>query len=188
MAKFVDFPIVYGKLGNHFGLTTGEQALALFQQAMKCPPGSLLVEYWPDGGRSTVILATAARNLDGKLLVFTNWDQAPLGSDAWFQRAYKTHRLEGVVEVDPPAAVGSATLTVVRGMYRPPHAGRLLVLGEHGLSNGHAPAERGPGWAVIPDYVPVASQPLAIPTGAAVAVPLDVSKPEDVITVQEDGQ
>jgi hypothetical protein len=153
MARYVDFPTIYGKLGNHFGLTTGDQALALFEQGMRCPPGATLVEYAPDGGRSTVILATVARNLGGRLLVCTAWPEAPQGALDAFQRAFKTHRLAAVVSLDPPEVPGDVAFQVVRGAFRPPQASRLFVLGDVGLSNGHAPVEHGPGWAVL-DYRP----------------------------------
>lgn len=173
MPKYLDFPTIYGKLGNHPGLLTGEQALALFTQGMKCPQGASLVEYWPDGGRSTVILAAVARNLGGRLYVFTNWRAAPQSAERWFMQAWRTHKLDQVcalsMDVGQIEAVANPALIVVRGDYRPPYAGRLLVLGDIGQANGHAPAERGPGWYVLPGYEPAKSVELAVVGGQSEA-------------------
>src|SRR6185437_14756758 len=92
MAKFIDFNTVYGKLGLHPGNLTTEQAVALFDRAMKCKEGALLLDQWPDAGRTSVLLATVARNLDGKLKVVTRWETAPPVGPQLFERVYRTHK------------------------------------------------------------------------------------------------
>lgn len=165
MSKFLDFPTVYGKLGNHPGLLTTDQAVALYQQGMKLPPGSSILEYRPDGGRSTVILAAVARNLNGRLYAVTDWAVAPPGAQAYFERAFKLHKLEQVAELDP-ADLPTAALTVARAAQpwqRLP--GRVLVLGDFSQANGHAPAERGPGWAVFEHdeaYLAAVAEPVRV--------------------------
>lgn len=149
MAKFLDFPTVYGKLGNHPGLLTTDQAIALYQQGMRLPPGSNILEYQPDGGRSTVILAAVARNLSGRLYVVTDWTVASPGAQPYFERVFKLHRLEQVTELNS-VNLPVMALTVARAAF-PWQAlpGRVLVLGDFSLVNGHAPADRGLGWAVF---------------------------------------
>lgn len=150
MAKFLDFPTVYGKLGTHPGLLTGDQAVALYQQGMRLPPGSAIVEYAPDAGRSTVILAAVASNLGGRLYVVVDWATSPHQSArVYFERAFKLHRLDQVAEVNP-VNLPAPALTVVRlGVAWRRLPGRVLVLGDFSQANGHAPVERGPGWAVF---------------------------------------
>src|ERR1043165_3646040 len=99
MAKFIDFNTVYGKLGLHPGNLTTEQAQALFDHAMKCKDGALLLDQWPDAGRTSVLLATVARNIDGKLKVVTRWDAAPPNGGFLFERVYRTHKLAHVATV-----------------------------------------------------------------------------------------
>ena len=57
MSKYVEFITVYGKLGNHPGTLTGEMALGLYNQGMSSPAKAKLLDYYPDGGRSTVLLS-----------------------------------------------------------------------------------------------------------------------------------
>src|SRR5690349_16854164 len=93
MAKFIEFPLVMGRLGNHPGTLGPEQALGLFNVGMRLPQGAHLLDYWPDGGRTTVILAAIAANLEGQVSAVTNWQAAPLGAELWFNRAVLNHKL-----------------------------------------------------------------------------------------------
>ena len=155
MSRFIDFPVIYGKLGNHPGLLSTEQAAAIFKHAMDVNPGGAFVEYDPDGGRSTVILATAAQNLDGKVYVFTNWEAAPKGAEPFFQRAYKTHRLAQNVAVDTKDDLPTdADLVVARsdgldwrgnGALKPK---KVLMLDNGDAGEGWTKAAEGQGWAL----------------------------------------
>ena len=155
MAKFLDFPIVYGKLGNHPGSLTTDQAIALFNTAMRCPMGAKIIEYWPDTGRSTVILGAAAKNLDGKLYVFTNFNNGNKAGEGWFARAVKTHRLEAVIDPTPGEVLESlADLAVLPAAWAwrldDPflRAKRLFVLNAPERIEGYKGVEYGAGYSV----------------------------------------
>jgi len=113
MAKFKDFETVYGKLGNHPGLLQTDQAIALYNTALSCGQKPVIVEHDPDGGRSTVVLAAAACNLEGKVHVQVDWSSQPDGAEAWFNKAVKLHRIGPQVAVNG-AAPERADLLVVR--------------------------------------------------------------------------
>lgn len=155
MAKFLDFPIVYGKLGNHPGLLSTEQAVALFNAGMRCGPGCLLIEYWPDGGRSTVLLGAVAKNLEGQLKVFTAWGVPSRDDERWFNLAFKAHGLAAVAAVNPPVSdtATQADLILLRAEFLPAANGclsakRLFLLGEASSIDGYRQVEAGRGFSV----------------------------------------
>jgi len=162
MSKFLDFPLVYGKLGNHPGSLTTEQAVALFNTAMRCPIGAKLIECWPDTGRSTVILSAAVKNLEGKLYVFTNFDNGNKAGEGWFHRAIKTHRLDVIIDHPTPSEVldNPADLAVMPagGLVGSPgllRAKRLFIIGSVAVESidGYKGVEYGAGYSVWEEAV-----------------------------------
>jgi len=161
MAKFVDFPIVYGKLGNHPGFLTTDAALKLYTIAMQCRQGATFLDNWPEGGRSTVLLATVARNLDGKVKVICRWDTAPQNAALYFERAYKTHKLADVAQVydygTDKNGIGAYDLAVVRGDVLPLVNGdlnaaeKIFVYAVRDQVNvdDFVTRESGQGWALL---------------------------------------
>ena len=151
MAKFLDFKTVMGRLGTHPSQLTIEQSIALFNQTLQLPKNAAIVEFGPDGGRSTVILAAAARNIDGHLYVVTNWSQQPPGAQQYFEKAVKTHRIESVTTIDQ-ALPNEAHLTVIRANQLRPVAGKVLILGDLKSLEGLDVIEKGPGWTLLKAY------------------------------------
>ena len=161
MAKFIDFNTVYGKLGMHPGNLTTEQAMAFFDRAMKCKDGALFLDQWPDAGRTSVLLATVARNLDGKLKVVTRWETAPPVGPQLFERVYRTHKLRDVATVlDYSQANGydqDADFAVARAETMPIMNGDLIGAKQifvYGLTapvklDGYEVKESGAGWALM---------------------------------------
>ena len=150
MSKYVEFITVYGKLGNHPGTLTGEQALGLYNQGMSSPAKAKLLDYYPDGGRSTVLLSAVAQNIEGELAVEANWQFAPYGAEMWYERAVKLHKIKAV-----PLNGTAVDFAVVRASIVPalngklPRASRLFVYGDlaalPNLATYH-PVANGPGW------------------------------------------
>jgi hypothetical protein len=160
MAKFTEFGTVYGKLGMHPGNLTTEQAVALFNHAMKCKEGALLLDQWPDAGRTSVLLAAVARNLDGKLKVVTRWEAGPQYGPQLFERVYRTHKLKDVATVmdhsqangydqDADFAVARAeTLPIMNGDLN--GAKQIFVYGGGQVKmDGYEAKEQGPGWVLM---------------------------------------
>lgn len=154
MPKFIEPQVVIGKLGNHPGGLGPEQAVALFNTAMKCGTGATLLDFWPDGGRTTVILAAVAQNLEGTVTAEYNWATVPQGGEFWFERAVKGHKIK-LAELNgkPP------DLTVMRGEVVPMapaevlRTGKVFLYGQEPWPVGVGQAglwmvEHGPGWAV----------------------------------------
>lgn len=78
------FPTEYGKVGNWPGSLGPMEAQALLLEAMTHKPGAKFVELGFDGGRTTIALNWAARDLGAQIFCL------PVGQDEsglWFKRA-----------------------------------------------------------------------------------------------------
>lgn len=154
MAKFIDFPTVYGRIGLQPGELTAEQAIGLFNAGMATPAGGKLAEYWPDTGRSTALLGAVAKNLEGELTVYTTFERGS-ANEYWFNRTVKTHKLQPVLALNP---VGNEAvdMVVVRGEFIKAaeavadlQAKRLFVLGAAPAAlAGWEQKEAGAGYSV----------------------------------------
>ena len=153
--QYLDFATVYGRLGNHPGDITLQQAEALFRCAMKQREGAVILEFDPIGGRSTVILGIAAKNLSGRLHVY-NADKPQL-HPIWMERAVRLHGLAEVATINASngAAVHGADLVVIRSKGVNPHpvvdAKHLFVLGSMDFSKSpsHRVIEKGDGFIFV---------------------------------------
>lgn len=130
MGKYIDFATLWGRLGNcpgDIGLVQGE---ALFRCAMKCKEGSLFKDVAPVGGLTTAVLGTAAKNLDGKLLIEERWNGQHPHSHTWFNRALKTYALDPLL-----VKAGDPDFVLLRGLVKSADVvadckGYVFVLGE----------------------------------------------------------
>lgn len=94
MDKFLDFDVLYGRLGSFPGDVNFRQAEALFRWAMKAGEGAQFVELEPNTCRATVIIGTAARNLGGKVHVGgASFSQYQI----FFNRVVRLYRLKETV-------------------------------------------------------------------------------------------
>lgn len=151
MAKFIEFPVVMGRLGNHPGLLGPLQAQALFNAAMACGQGAHFLDYWPDGGRSTVVLFAASQNVEGQLEVLTNWQYAPQGAQPWYDRAIMNHKVklaEHNGHSPDMAVVSTEVIAVAIDALR--SIKKLFVYGPVQALElpGFKVAEQGAGWAL----------------------------------------
>lgn len=155
--QYLDFATVYGRLGSHPGDVSTVQAEALFRCAMKCREGATFVEYVPVGGRTTAILGTAAKNLNGKLYIYESWAGQPPQSQLWFNRALQLYGLREHVVLNPlngtvPGKVHFALLRFAGGEMVFPDTDFIFALGNtQGFSdrNGYRVIERGDGYAYV---------------------------------------
>lgn len=110
--KLTDFKTFYGKLGMHPdpGVLPVQQAAGLFDLVMAS--GSHVIEVGATTGRSTAIIATAARNIDRRVYVASVNGIHPM----WFRRTILGHGLEQtVVMMQSPEPIEDASLAVLSG-------------------------------------------------------------------------
>lgn len=91
MSKPFHFPTEYGKMGQWPGSLGPNEAQAILLHAVNVKPGGKFVELGFDGGRATIVLNWAARDLGASI------DVLPVMQDEsglWFQRASILFRFE----------------------------------------------------------------------------------------------
>lgn len=95
--KPLNFPLLYGKLGNWPG-TMGPQAAAmLLAEIAKLPQGSTIVEYCFDGGRTSAVIGWGCKAGGHSALIAGN--PSPDGmSEVWFNRLVTLFDLRSVLE------------------------------------------------------------------------------------------
>jgi len=79
------FPSEYGKIGNWPGSLGPNQAQALFMEAVTHKKGAIFVELGFDGGRTTIVLNWAAREIEDAKIFSASVKQDETG--LWFRRA-----------------------------------------------------------------------------------------------------
>ncbi len=162
------FPSEYGRIGNWPGSIGPNQAQALFVEAMTHKKGAKFVELGFDGGRTTVVLNWAARDIEDShiyCLAVAN-DETGL----WFRRTQILHKLKasGHESLEPFAcdmlvlnSSASLAMPVVNDWLRATASGAVVVrLGNHEeIGKDFTESLRAPGvtiWrknAVIPSHV-----------------------------------
>lgn len=97
----IDFRTVYARLGDHPGSIGPRAASIVFQKAMAFPAGAVFSEVGSEGGRTTIILGHAAKNVGAKVYAYGDWQSPDVHPDAhrWFLRGIDSHGLSQVVTV-----------------------------------------------------------------------------------------
>ena len=97
--KRTDLRTAYGRLGIWPGDMGPQEADIIFTEAMKCRDGATFLEINPQGGRTTAILGTAAKNLGGKLYVASDPTKTNHEEQLWLGRAITLHGLRGITSI-----------------------------------------------------------------------------------------
>ncbi len=188
-----DLKIILGRLGSwphDFAPEAGIQLVALASQHLH--EGGMAVDLTPSAGKSTVLLAAAAFRTRAHVTAIVSESMHP-AERQWFQRAMRLFKLQDTVYVATGVADFAADLIVARNdelLARQAFASSLKVDGILiGLNiaklDSIAPEQAGNGWAVwrkpkVPELRLVPRMEPAIPTGAAVAIPLPDDEDEIV--------